>query len=213
MPQAPPFPPEHFQRLDESEDERFYAMARHVAHIDDDARAALAQFLAATLPPDGEVLDLMSSRYSHLPPDPPRASVVGLGLNGEELAANEQLSAHVVHNLNRTPRLPFADGRFGACLLTVSVQYLTRPVEVFADVARVLRPGAPFLISFSNRMFPTKAVLLWRGLGDDERGRLVEHYLERAGGFEAIGTEALIEGEPGVVDPMIMVHARRAISA
>ena len=118
MPHAPPFPPEHFQRLDESEDERFYEMARHVAHIDDGARAALAQFFALALPRHGDVLDLMSSRYSHLPADLPLASVVGLGLNGEELAANEQLSAHVVHNLNRTPRMPFADGRFGACLLS-----------------------------------------------------------------------------------------------
>ena len=90
--------------------------------------------------------------------------------------------------------MPFADGRFGACLLTVSVQYLTRPVEVFRDVARVLKPGAPFLISYSNRMFPTKAVMLWRTLGESERGQLVQLYLKHAGGFERVTIETLVEG-------------------
>ncbi len=209
MPQIPPLHPEHFRRLDESEDELFYEMPRQVAHIDDNAQAALAQFFRQTLPVGGEVLDLMSSRFSHLPPDLSLASVVGLGLNCKELGANEQLSEHVLHNLNRTPRMPFVDSRFDACLLTVSVQYLTRPVEVFHDVARVLRPGAPFLISYSNRMFPTKAVMIWRTLGETERARLIAFYLEQAGGFEQSAMENLVEGEVGVVDPVIMVHARR----
>ncbi len=135
--------------------------------------------------------------------------MVGLGLNGKELVANEQLSEHVLHNLNRTPRMPFVAGRFDACLLTVSVQYLLRPVEVFRDVARVLRPGAPFLISYSNRMFPTKAVMIWRALGETEKARLVAFYLEQAGEFEQSAMETLVEGDLGVVDPVVMVQARR----
>ena len=209
MSESPSFPPEHFQRQDEGADEDFYTVARHVAHIDEGARAALAGCFARTLPEEGEILDLMSSRYSHLPATTPPRAVVGLGLNGEEMAANEQLSEHVVHNLNTTPRLPFADARFAACLLSVSVQYLTRPVEVFADVARVLGPGAPFLISISNRMFPTKAVRIWQALGELDRGRLVALYLDRAEAFEAIGIDTLVEGTLGVTDPLFLVHARR----
>jgi SAM-dependent methyltransferase len=209
MPQIPPLRPEHLHRLDEGEDELFYEMPRQVAHIDDNAQAALAQFFRQTLPAGSEVLDLMSSRFSHLPPDLSLASVVGLGLNDKELIANEQLSRHVLHNLNRTPRMPFVDGRFDACLLTVSVQYLIRPVEVFHDVARVLRPGAPFMISYSNRMFPTKAVRIWQALGETERARLVAFYIEEAGEFEQSATETLVEEELGVVDPVIMVHTRR----
>ncbi len=209
MPQIPPLRPEHLHRLDESEDELFYEMPRQVAHIDDNAQAALAQFFRQALPVGSEVLDLMSSRYSHLPPDLSLASVVGLGLNGEELVANEQLSGHVLHNLNQTPRMPFVDSQFDACLLTVSVQYLIRPVEVFHDVARVLRPGAPFLISYSNRMFPTKAVRIWQALGETERARLVAFYLEEVEEFEQSAMETLVEGELGVVDPVIMVHTRR----
>ena len=209
MPQIPPLRPEHLHRLDEGEDELFYEMPRQVAHIDDNAQAALAQFFRQTLPAGSEVLDLMSSRFSHLPPDLSLASVVGLGLNDKELIANEQLSRHVLHNLNRTPRMPFVDGRFDACLLTVSVQYLIRPVEVFHDVARVLRPGAPFMISYSNRMFPTKAVRIWQALGETERARLVAFYIEEAGEFEQSATETLVEEELGVVDPVIMVHTQR----
>jgi SAM-dependent methyltransferase len=209
MPQIPPLRPEHLHRLDEGEDELFYEMPRQVAHIDDNAQAALAQFFRQTLPAGSEVLDLMSSRFSHLPPDLSLASVVGLGLNDKELIANEQLSRHVLHNLNRTPRMPFVDGRFDACLLTVSVQYLIRPVEVFHDVARVLRPGAPFMISYSNRMFPTKAVRIWQALGETEKARLVAFYIEEAGEFEQSATETLVEEELGVVDPVIMVHTRR----
>lgn len=209
MPQIPPLRPEHLHRLDEGEDELFYEMPRQVAHIDDNAQAALAQFFRQTLPAGSEVLDLMSSRFSHLPPDLSLASVVGLGLNDKELIANEQLSRHVLHNLNRTPRMPFVDGRFDACLLTVSVQYLIRPVEVFHDVARVLRPGAPFMISYSNRMFPTKAVRIWQALGETERARLVAFYIEEAGEFEQSATETLVEEELRVVDPVIMVHTRR----
>ena len=209
MPQILPLRPEHLHRLDEGEDELFYEMPRQVAHIDDNAQAALAQFFRQTLPAGSEVLDLMSSRFSHLPPDLSLAYVVGLGLNDKELIANKQLSGHVLHNLNRTPRMPFVDGRFDVCLLTVSVQYLIRPVEVFHDVARVLRPGAPFLISYSNRMFPTKAVRIWQALGETERARLVAFYLEEAGEFEQSATETLVEEELGAVDPVIMVHTRR----
>ncbi len=46
----------------------------------------------------------------------------------------------------------------------VGVQYLQRPFAVFAEVRRVLKPGAPFIVSYSNRCFPTKAVAIWRAL-------------------------------------------------
>ena len=44
-----------------------------------------------------------------------------------------------------------------------SVDYLTRPREVFAEVHRVLAPGGVFLVAFSNRVFAEKAVAVWLG--------------------------------------------------
>src|SRR5215470_2165553 len=174
-----------FTKLDAEDDEFFYEPSRLVCHIDDGAVAALTGFYRKVLPAGGVLLDLMSSWVSHLPPEIEYAGVIGLGMNQVELDANPRLSIPLVHNLNREPRLPLADASIDAAMICVSVQYLERPVEVLRDVARVLRPGAPIVISFSNRCFWTKAVAIWRALGDDGHAALVERYLAHSG-FERV---------------------------
>jgi SAM-dependent methyltransferase len=64
------------------------------------------------------------------------------------------------------------------------VDYLTRPVEVFRDVGRVLKPGGLFLITFSNRFFPQKVVKIWRESGEAERVGLVTGFFEATGLFD-----------------------------
>jgi hypothetical protein len=49
----------------------------------------------------------------------------------------------------------------------------------------VLKPGGLYLVIFSNRMFPEKAVRIWRELPESERALLVEDYFTRAGCFDA----------------------------
>lgn len=199
--------PEYFQRQDESPDRAFYTQPRLVNHIDDAAIAALTAFYRATLPADGHLLDLMSSWVSHLPHDVEYASVTGLGMNDDELAANPRLTSHVVHDLNRTPRLPFDADSFDAAFINVSIQYLTRPVEVFRDVARTLRPGAPFVLAYSNRCFPTKAVALWQMLDDRQHGELIGLYFRLSGAFDGPRAYDLSPG-PGS-DPLFVVVANR----
>lgn len=206
-----PFHPQHFQRADESEDGTFYVEPRLVAHIDDPARAVLADFYRAHLQPNGDLLDLMSSYHSHLPGDVCFRSVTGLGLNEVELAENRQLTGHVVHDLNQTPELPFPDAAFDACLLAVSAQYLIRPIEVFASIRRVLRPNGTLIVSYSNRLFPTKAVALWQKIGMADRGQLVSIYCREAGGFRDVEARD-ISPAPGASDPLWVVTARRAVS-
>jgi ubiquinone/menaquinone biosynthesis C-methylase UbiE len=92
----------------------------------------------------------------------------------------------VVQNLNTDPQLPFGDAEFDGVGICVSIDYLTRPVEVLREVGRVLKLGAPLIISFSNRCFPAKAVAVWHQLDDRGRVRLVERYLQEAGNFENI---------------------------
>jgi SAM-dependent methyltransferase len=202
------FQAEHFAREDGGDDEMFYGVARLVKHIDEAASAALADYYARALPSGSDILDLMSSYASHLPPAPAFGRVVGLGMNRTELEANPELSERLIHNLNSNPTLPFADNSFDACLLAVSAQYLIRPVEVFADVARVLKPGALFAISFSNRMFPTKAVAIWRSMGDTDHARLLEAYLRNAGGYDELNFEILMPAA-SKSDPLYLVSARR----
>jgi SAM-dependent methyltransferase len=179
-------PPSYFTRYDEGDDRSFYRFPRLTAHLDGPACQALTALFREELPAGGRLLDLMSSYVSHLPPEVAYEHVLGLGLNDDELRLNPQLHEHLTHDLNRQPRLPFADGSFDAALCTVSVQYLTRPVEVFAEVGRVLRPGAPFVVSFSNRCFPSKAVRIWVSTDDREHSALVRRYFALAGRFERV---------------------------
>ena len=202
----PELPPDAFRKEDGSDDSAFYAPARLVTHIDEAATRALTAYYRATLPAGGVLLDLMSSWVSHLPPDVAFTEVIGQGMNAEELRANPQLSRSFVQNLNRTPVLPLETDSCDAALCCVGVQYLQRPLEVFAEVLRVLRPGAPFIVSFSNRCFPTKAVAIWRSLDDSGHAALVSLYLERAG-FRDISAQVLQDGSKS--DPLLAVTGRR----
>ncbi len=181
MEQLPGLPQAAFDKVDTSPDAAFYAEPRLVTHIDDGAIAAVTEIYRRILPPGGTLLDLMSSWVSHLPDEVSYASVIGHGMNVEELAANPRLSRWFVQDLNVEPTLPLSDGWFDGACLCVSVQYLQRPVEVFREVARVLRPGAPFVVSFSNRCFPTKAVAIWQALAGPDQQRLVGAYMQAAG--------------------------------
>ena len=167
MSDASSFPDGFFARQDESDDALFYALPRFVVHIDEATIAALTDAYRELLPPGGDVLDLMSSCVSHLPDDVSFGRVAGLGMNQAELAANARLTEHVVHDLNREPELPYAKESFDAVVNAVSIQYLTRPVEVLRSVARVLRPGGLHLVALSHRCFPTKAIQGW--LATDDR--------------------------------------------
>lgn len=201
----PELPVEAFARIDEGDDGQFYAPARLVTHIDEAAIAALKRFYGETLPTGGKLLDLMSSWVSHLPDDFPVAEVVGHGMNAHELAANPRLTEKFVQDLNADPVLPLDDDRFDGAMCCVSVQYLQRPVEVFEQVRRVLKPGAPFIISFSNRCFWTKAVAIWRGLEIHGHAALVQLYAERAG-FADVRIEVLANRPDA--DPLVAVVAR-----
>jgi len=203
----PVLPRELFQRLDESPDENFYREPRLVTHIDDATIAALTEVYRELVPAGADILDLMSSWVSHLPAEVDYGRIVGLGMNRVELVENPRLTSFLVHDLNRCPELPFGDATFDAVLNAVSIQYLTRPVEVFASVARVLRAGGLSLVATSHRMFPTKAVAAWHSLGPGDRVRLIGTYFELAGGFEP---PRLIDRSPRGADPLWVVVARRS---
>src|SRR5215203_2223931 len=179
-------PDEAFRRTDEAPDEEFYRTPRLVTHIDDRAIAAVTQLYRELFPPGGEILDLMSSWISHLPPEAAYRRVIGLGMNEVELRRNDRLDSYLVQNLNTNPGLPFGEAEFDGAGICVSIDYLTRPVEVLREVGRVLKVDTPLIITFSNRCFPTKAVEIWRRLDDRSHMRLVEGYFQEAGDFRNI---------------------------
>lgn len=204
--ELPELPARAFEKVDAGDDRDFYAPARLVTHIDEGAVAALTTFYRETLSEGGVLLDLMSSWVSHLPPEVAYRDVVGHGMNAEELAANPRLTGRFVQDLNRDPLLPLRDAGLDAALCCVGVQYLQRPVEVFSEVARTLKSGAPFVVSFSNRCFATKAVAIWRSLDIAGQARLVQLYLDRSG-FSSIEATVLADGR--LSDPLVVVTGQR----
>jgi SAM-dependent methyltransferase len=148
----------------------------------------------------------MSSWRSHLPEGVRFRDVVGLGLNADEMADNPQLTSAILHDINRDPRLPFGDEAFDAAMCAVSIQYVIDPPAVFREVHRVLRPGAPFVVSFSNRCFPTKAVAVWLGTDDRQHVALVRAYFEAGGDWTDVTEENRSPGDEG--DPLYAVWAR-----
>lgn len=170
-----------FSRADESNDAIFYSIPRLVTHIDDDAIAAVGE-LYEELGIDGDVLDLMSSWVSHFRTTPRHLRV--LGMNEEELRSNPAAADVIVHDLNADPRIPLATESIDEAVCCVSVDYLTHAVDVFRDVARVLRPGGRFVCTFSNRVFPTKAIRGWLYSSDEDRCALVADYFRQSDVFD-----------------------------
>jgi SAM-dependent methyltransferase len=201
------WPAELFDREDPTPDEQFYREPRKVVHIDLYAIQAVTDLYRELVPPNSVILDLMSAWRSHLPTEIRYQRVVGLGMNEEELADNPELDRVVVHNLNSGEPLPFEDNTFDAALCAVSVQYLTRPVETFGEVARTLKPGAPFVVTFSNRCFPAKAVNLWLHTDDQTHLQIVALYFLASGQFTGIVQQ---DRSPGPqFDPLYAVWGKK----
>ena len=215
-----PFPPSSFERFDESQDTLFYDQPRFVTHIDDGAIGALTQWYAENLPPSDSgaaVLDLCSSWISHFPAGYSNPMVVGLGMNADELARNRALTGYDVVDLNASPKLPYPDETFDAVVNAVSVDYLTRPLEVFAEIARVLKPGGLAAMSFSNRYFPTKVISLWTQTADLDHCVIAASYFvytpaDSVPGSAFTPPEArniTAKRGRGAHDPMYVVYARK----
>lgn len=195
-----------FTRQDNSADEQFYQEPRFVAHIDDDTMSAITDYYRESLSPGESILDLMSSWISHLPEEVSYGRVSGLGMNAEELAANPKLDDWLVHNLNDTPVMPFEDSTFDAVMIVVSIQYLTKPMEVFQDIHRILKPGGKCIVAMSHRLFPTKAIYAFQSMGPNDRFNLVRYYLSSAG-FEDVSFE---DRSPESADPCWILNGRKA---
>jgi SAM-dependent methyltransferase len=166
-----------FLRDDQRADSIFYSSPRFVSHLDSLALSTVENIYARLIPKEADVLDLMAGPDSHLRQELVLKSVTGLGLNKDELEANTQLSAIIIHDLNEDYSLPFNSHTFDAVINTVSVDYLIRPVDVFSEVGRVLRPDGIFILVFSNRMFPPKAVNIWKNTLEKDRIDLVKKFI------------------------------------
>jgi SAM-dependent methyltransferase len=175
-------------------------------HIDGAAIAAVTDLYREMLPAGGAILDVMSGWVPHLPPEAPFRRVVGIGLEKRALQENPFLDAWRVQDLNAHPALPFAAGEFDGATICAAVQYLARPAEVFRDIARVLRPGAPLIVTFSKRCVATKAIACWCLHDDTGQLCLVAQHFAAAGNWADI--RCLDRTPPGGGQPLYAVIGR-----
>lgn len=204
-----PFSNTDFRRSDESSDSYFYNQPRiGIYHIDDQAVRALTRFYAKNLSANCDILDICSSWVSHLPEEYQVKSLSILGISQEELDANKRATNRIVQDLNRNTNLPFEDNSFDVITNVVSVDYLTKPLEIFKEMGRVLRPGGKAYMSFSNRCFPTKAIDIWCRTNDMEHVFIVGCYFHFSEMFLSPKAHDLQPGLfPGMSDPMYIVEA------
>ncbi|CAD7702690.1 unnamed protein product [Ostreobium quekettii] len=218
-PEEYPLKADDFARYDESPDANFYQQPRFVTHIDDGAIHALTQYYETVFPPSGQkdtaLLDICSSWISHYPEGYKAGKISGLGMNAAELERNPALTDWTVRDLNKDPTLPYDDNTFDVVTNAVSVDYLTRPLEIFDEVHRVLKPGGLAVMSFSNRCFPTKAISIWTSSSDSEHIWIVGSYFHYSAGgkFEEPKCKDISprQGFFGGGDPMYVVYSRKKV--
>ncbi|MCL9815712.1 methyltransferase domain-containing protein [Natronocalculus amylovorans] len=191
------------KKIDTDDDGQFYELPRFVTHADDGFTSRLTTVYESKLTPGDRVFDAMSSWISFLP-DVQLEYVVGQGLNKAELEANDRLDEYFVQDFNNDQTLPLSENSFDIVCCALSVQYLQYPGDLFSEFGRILTPNGSAIVSFTNRMFPTKAIRAWRTRSMDERAALVEAYYT-AGGFSE--TERIV-AQPQT-DPFYAVIGRQ----
>ncbi len=198
-----PFSPADLRRQDEMDDSMFYSVPRFCYHVDEKAISALTEYYAREFPKiadeakEGEekpaVLDICASHVSHFPKDVDdyTGRRVALGMNEEELKENDQVDEYVVKDLNADPTLPFEDNSFDIVTNVVSIDYLTSPLEICKEIARVLKPGGTAMFALSNRCFPSKAISLWLQTNDLEHVFIVGSFFHYTGAFQKASAEEI----------------------
>lgn len=209
------YTPQDFRRQDESSDSEWYSQPRFVQHIDDGAIAILKSYYGSIIKPNHSVLDVCSSWVSHMPDTIKPQSMVGIGMNKQELERNGHLTKFFVKDLNTNPSLQdVPNASIDVAICNVSVDYLTQPISIFKEMHRVLREDGTAHMAFSNRCFPTKVIGKWMGMSDEERRRWVGGYFHASGGWKDVEEVILKDAKGGFwgsyEDPLFVVRARKA---
>ena len=157
--------------------------------------------------------------------------MLGLGMNEGEMGANGLMNVRsgrgdgdgegevekgekvarrwAIRDLNVEPEvvLPDNKGELDASTCVVSVDYLTRPVEVLRSLRGVTNEGGSVHLVVSNRCFPTKAVGRWLRVSEEKRLEMVGDYLWWSG-WREIEVVVVVEQGSWMKDPLWVVRGR-----
>ena len=165
------------EKLDESNDEYFYADPKFVYHLDLNFRKYLSNIYKKEIKDNSTVVDLMSSWDSYLPSEKSYKKVIGHGLNKKELERNKILSNYWIQNFNLNQIIPLESESVDYCLMVAAWQYLQYPEKLSKEIARILNNGGKIIIAFSNRAFWHKAPNIWTNSSEEERLKYVRKVL------------------------------------
>lgn len=174
-----------YSRVDEHDD-RLHAAQHPTQVLPPEAAEPLQAALSSFFPGNGPVLDLMSGAHCYIPRN---QTVIGVDVDETALIHNAALTARLLCDLNVSPVLPFGDAIFVGAVCVSGIQYLTSPIAVFREIHRTLRPGAPFIVAYTDLFFPAKAIAAWSALHTFQRSALVSSYFRKSGGWAGIATE------------------------
>ena len=176
---------ENYQRkkLDETNDENFYADPKFVYHLDSNFRKYLSKIYEVEINDYSTVVDLMSSWDSYLPPKKTYKKVIGHGLNEAELMKNKILNSFWIQNFNTNQTIPLDTESVDYCLMVAAWQYLQYPEKLSKEIARILSNRGKIIVSFSNRAFWHKAPNIWTTSSEEGRLKYVRKVLI-SNGFE-----------------------------
>ena len=190
-----------FSRKIEDDDALFYTAVESKPPVDRVAIEQLKQFYSEhlnSLSSTGncKILDLMAGPDSYLPGSNLTKSVesvevTGLGLKEDDLKANKALNKTLLHDVNKTPELPFEDKQFDAVICSFAIEYMIQPQQVFQHLARILKPGGQLIIAFSDRYFEKKVISLWEDVHSFERMGIVLEYFQQSNAFENLSSESI----------------------
>lgn len=182
-------------------------------YIDDEVIGVLMKyyersFLSAS--EDVAILDVCSSWIFYYFEGYKVGKIFGIGMNEDELKKNFILIDYVVWDLNEDLTFSYADNIFDVVTNTVSVDYFIRFLEVMKEVSRVLKLGGMVIMSFLNRCFFIKVVVIWIVMGDLDYVWIVGAYYYFVGGFESFAVEDILFNF-GKMDFMYVVIVKKMI--
>ena len=165
------------KKVDESNDEEFYSDPKFVYHLDANFRKYLSNIYRNEIKENSTVLDLMSSWDSYLPEEIKYKTVIGHGLNRQELEKNKIFDKYWIQNFNLNQDIPLDNESIDYCLMVAAWQYLQYPENLTREIVRILNNKGKFIIAFSNRAFWHKAPNIWTTSTEEERIKYVRKVL------------------------------------